>query len=284
MRLPGELVSRDSFKDAPSGRHFFAEFVEDGFSQGKHFRGSLAKIIGMTGFSWISFGAAEPMPPAKRLHRENALRQHGPITNPGVPRLRPFDFAQGFGAAAPQAFHESHHRPAPGLAVALRSGCLVPSHSLMPPPTGTTSPVIQAESSEARKTAALAMSSGWPVRPSGVRCTAYCANESCLVASFDCTPSVSVNPGESALTRIFRGPSSRASERLITSTAPLVPAYTEPAGAGVSEATELMLMMEPPAPLKFFAASCVTSSRPSTLRSKCLRKWASSISSSGRNS
>src|SRR5438876_2499121 len=236
MRFPGEFIRGDSFQDAPGRRHFFAEFVEDGFSERKHFRGSLARIIGMTGFSWVSFGAAESMPPAKRLHRENALHQHGPITNPGVPRLRARD-----------------------------DKCLVPSHSLMPPPRGTTSPVIQAESSEARKTAALAMSSGWPVRPSGVRCTAYCANESCLVASFDCTPSVSVNPGESALTRIFRGPSSRASERLITSTAPLVPAYTEPAGAGVSEATELMLMMEPPAPLKFFAASCVTSSRPSTL-------------------
>ena len=45
MRLPGELVSRDSFKDAPSGRHFFAKFVQDGFSQGKHFRGSSGKYI-----------------------------------------------------------------------------------------------------------------------------------------------------------------------------------------------------------------------------------------------
>src|SRR5437899_12344608 len=88
MRFPGEFIRGDSFQDAPGRRHFFAEFVEDGFSERKHFRGSLAKIIGMTGFCWVSFGAAESMPPAKRLHRENALRQHGPIINAGVPRLR----------------------------------------------------------------------------------------------------------------------------------------------------------------------------------------------------
>src|SRR5207248_4892976 len=111
MRLPGEFIGRDSFQHASGGGHFFAEFVQNGFSERKHFRSSLAKIIGMTGFSWVSFGAAESMPPAKRLHRENVLRQHGPITNLGVPRLRapshalgrsplgmtnacPFDFAQ----------------------------------------------------------------------------------------------------------------------------------------------------------------------------------------------
>jgi hypothetical protein len=38
-----------------------------------------------------------------------------------------------------------------------------------------------------------------------------------------CVPSVSMPPGAIALTRIFRGPSSAASPRVIASTAPLVP-------------------------------------------------------------
>ena len=38
-----------------------------------------------------------------------------------------------------------------------------------------------------------------------------------------CVPSVSTPPGAIALTRIFRGPNSAASPRVIASTAPLVP-------------------------------------------------------------
>jgi hypothetical protein len=38
-----------------------------------------------------------------------------------------------------------------------------------------------------------------------------------------CVPSVSTSPGAIAFTRIFRGPSSAASPRVIASTAPLVP-------------------------------------------------------------
>ena len=44
--------------------------------------------------------------------------------------------------------------------------------------------------------------------------------------------------------RILRGPSSTASERVITSTAPLVPLYTAPAAGGVFDAIELMFRIE----------------------------------------
>src|SRR5213592_4252584 len=46
-----------------------------------------------------------------------------------------------------------------------------------PPATRNVSPVIQAASSEARKTAAGATSSVWPIRPSGV-CASSCLRKS----------------------------------------------------------------------------------------------------------
>ena len=52
------------------------------------------------------------------------------------------------------------------------------AYSRAPPPTGKTSPVIQAESSDARKTATLAISCGAPTRPRGVRETASSLNSS----------------------------------------------------------------------------------------------------------
>ncbi len=45
-----------------------------------------------------------------------------------------------------------------------------------PPEAVRRSPVTQAESSEARNTATLAMSSGWPMRASGVRRTRSFSN------------------------------------------------------------------------------------------------------------
>ena len=46
-----------------------------------------------------------------------------------------------------------------------------------PPEIYNVSPVIQAESADARKTAAGAMSCGWPIRPSGV-CASICLRKS----------------------------------------------------------------------------------------------------------
>ena len=83
------------------------------------------------------------------------------------------------------------------------------------------SPVIQPESDEARNTAAGAMSSGWPIRPSGVWAS-VCLRKSPSVIPAACVPAVSTMPGLIAFTRILRGPSSLASERVTASTAALV--------------------------------------------------------------
>ena len=50
----------------------------------------------------------------------------------------------------------------------------------MPPEMYSVSPVIQRESAEARNTAAGAMSLGWPMRPSGV-CASICLRKSLSV-------------------------------------------------------------------------------------------------------
>ena len=69
------------------------------------------------------------------------------------------------------------------------------------------SPVIRAESEEARKTAACAISSGCPMRSNGVCASTYFW-KSLLIAPEACVPSVSTKPGLMALTRILREPSS----------------------------------------------------------------------------
>src|SRR4030088_1145494 len=90
-----------------------------------------------------------------------------------------------------------------------------------PPPTAIVSPVIQPEAADARNTATDAMSCGCPRRPSGVRATISFSKSLPMIPKL-CTPSVSTPPGLIALTRIFLGPSSFASTRVIVSTAPLV--------------------------------------------------------------
>src|SRR5215510_557916 len=98
-----------------------------------------------------------------------------------------------------------------------------------PPAICSVSPVIQRESSEARKTAAGATSRGCPIRPSGV-CASYCLRNSLADNPAACTPSVSTMPGLIALTRMFRGPSSLASDLVAASTAAFVALYTEAFG------------------------------------------------------
>jgi hypothetical protein len=70
-----------------------------------------------------------------------------------------------------------------------------------------TSPVIQRASSEARKTATGPMSSGSPIRPSGIWAT-VAASASVPMKPAERAPSVSVPPGAMALTRMPRGASS----------------------------------------------------------------------------
>src|SRR6266513_2467079 len=100
------------------------------------------------------------------------------------------------------------------------------------------SPVIQAESDEARNTAAGAMSPGWPMRPSGVWASVV-LRQSLSAIPAACTPSVSTMPGLIELTRILRGPSSFASDLVTASTAAFVALYTEADGGAAVAATEL---------------------------------------------
>ena len=79
------------------------------------------------------------------------------------------------------------------------------------------SPVSQDDWSEARNSATRAISSGWPMRPIGMTMPMDFATS--MVSPIAFTPSVSVVPGAIALTRIFFGASSRASARVIVSTA-----------------------------------------------------------------
>ena len=108
--------------------------------------------------------------------------------------------------------------------------------------------------------------------------------EVALVKSGGLTPSVSTMPGLIELTRILRGPSSFASERVTASTAALVALYTEALGGAAVLATELMLTMLPPSAPKCLTASCVARSRPSTLRSNWLWKCSAVTFSIGANS
>src|SRR5262249_27086180 len=114
-----------------------------------------------------------------------------------------------------------------------------------PPEMVRASPVVQPESADARKTTAGAMSSGWPILPSGV-CTSACFWKSLPEMPAACRPSVSITPGQTALTRILRGPNSWARERVIAFTAALVALYTDVFGSADVAANELMLTMLPP--------------------------------------
>src|SRR5437588_1960709 len=91
-----------------------------------------------------------------------------------------------------------------------------------PPDTLSVSPVTHAAASEARYSTAGAMSSGLPERPSGVSATSCRSKSVPMTTPMSITPSVSVKPGFTALTRMPRGPSSRASACVSVSTAPLV--------------------------------------------------------------
>src|SRR5205085_8253395 len=81
-------------------------------------------------------------------------------------------------------------------------------HSSEPPFTWTTVPVTKVESGESRKMHAPAISYGWPRRPNSVREPAI-ARCSGVAAS---SAGVSVGPGETALTRVPAGDTSRASD------------------------------------------------------------------------
>ena len=101
-----------------------------------------------------------------------------------------------------------------------------------PPASTNVCPVTQPASSEAKNTAAVAMSCGCAIRPSGV-VASVCLRKSLSAKPTECSPSVSTIPGLIEFTRIFFGPSSPASETEIASTAAFVALYTEAIGTGI---------------------------------------------------
>src|SRR5262245_15390992 len=119
----------------------------------------------------------------------------------------------------------------------------------MPPATRSVSPVIHAESDEARNTAAGATSSTSPMRRRGA-CVSSWVRSSLLSKPPARTPSVSTMPGLIAFTRMLRGPSSLASVRVIASTAPFVAVYTAEAGGVMLVAVELTMKMLPPSSMR----------------------------------
>lgn len=66
------------------------------------------------------------------------------------------------------------------------------------------------------------------------------------------------SPGSNALTRMFSGPSSIASERVRPTTPHLVAAYGVRMGKPIRPATELMLMMLPPPDARSAGNACRT--------------------------
>src|SRR5262245_28897771 len=135
----------------------------------------------------------------------------------------------------------------------------------MPPVTRICSPVRYLESSDARYTAVGAMSSVWPMRPSGDVDSTH-LRKSPSLKPWDFTPSVSINPELIELTRILRGPNSFAKTPVIESTAALVAVYTEEFGGFRVLTPELTLMMLPPSGPISLTASLVASNKPKTLR------------------
>src|SRR5437016_8737603 len=114
-----------------------------------------------------------------------------------------------------------------------------------PPAARMISPVIQADSSDARNTATGAISVTRPSRPSGVFSARTApAPPSKVPAAI--LPSVSVWPGAIALTRILRGASSSANPFVSVSMAPFVEAYSRAPATGCEPTIELRLMMLPP--------------------------------------
>jgi len=103
-------------------------------------------------------------------------------------------------------------------------------------------------SSDARNSAALAISSGSPRRPRGVAAlVSLCISWSCSSdAANPCHPGVEVAPGTSTLTRIRRGARSRIQPRAKARIAALLALYTLKAGIPVVADVEPVRMTEAP--------------------------------------
>src|SRR5215472_1347445 len=104
-----------------------------------------------------------------------------------------------------------------------------------PPSTINSTALMYEESSEARKSAALATSSGSPQRPSGIAEETNFANFSDSSVEIEARGprfqmGVFVAPGATTFTRMLRGARSAAMARAIETTPPLVAAYAATPG------------------------------------------------------
>src|SRR5215467_2322170 len=104
-----------------------------------------------------------------------------------------------------------------------------------PPSTINSTALTYEESSEARKSTALATSFGSPQRPSGIAeetNVASLADSSVDIEARDprCQMGVLVAPGATTFTRMLRGARSAAMARAIETTPPLVAAYAATPG------------------------------------------------------
>src|SRR3984957_15058820 len=112
-----------------------------------------------------------------------------------------------------------------------------------PPSTFNSTPFTKLESSEARKSATVAISSGWPIFPRGIRDSNI--SFASLVRTCSCI-GVAIGPGPSTFTRIFLPFSSLSHVRAKERNAALLAAYTPNPGKPFSDATDPVMMIEPP--------------------------------------
>src|SRR6478672_10692092 len=111
----------------------------------------------------------------------------------------------------------------------------------VPPSTVSSVPLTKDASSEARKATAFATSSGRPTRPRGVMATK--ADRSSPSPAW--TPSVSMMPGTTALTRTPEGPYSLAQVLVSWSSAALLEPYAAAPGRPLRAAIVDRLMIDP---------------------------------------
>src|SRR5579884_157890 len=118
----------------------------------------------------------------------------------------------------------------------------------MPASTVKVDPLMYDDSSDARKSAAYAISLAWAGRPGGMwtnRRARFSGS-----ARIDCSSGVSTGPGQTALARMFLRANSIAISRVIDRTPPLLAVYAICDVADPMRATNDAILMIDPPPLR----------------------------------
>ena len=134
--------------------------------------------------------------------------------------------------------------------------CVEP-YTQRPPSTSRHAPVMNAASSDAKNTAAVAMSVGCDRRPSGIDAMNFARISGVSAPMKSASMPVSPATGLMTLTRMLSGASSAAIERDVTIAAPLLPLYQVSPGRGRTPAVDAIVMNTP----SFFARKCGTACR-----------------------